>query len=65
MSIAYDLHDLVNGSGKQTNFTTKLLKLIFKADAFNLEKIRMGFPAEVQAVEHYLKNGEAKERDAN
>ena len=60
MSITYDLDDLVNGSGKQTNFTTQLLKLIFKADGGNVEKLRLGYPDVVKAVEHYKKTGEIK-----
>ena len=58
MSIVFDLHDLVNGSGKQTNFTTQLLKLIFKADYSNKERLRKGFPTAVKTVEHYQKTGE-------
>lgn len=58
MSLAYDLNDLINGSGMQTNFTTMLLKLIFKADEYNLKKLRKGFPEAVEIVEHYQKTGE-------
>lgn len=57
MSLQFDLHDLVNGSGKQTNFSTMLLKLIFKADLRNLELLRKGFPNAVSMVEHYKKTG--------
>lgn len=58
MSIVFDLHDLVKGSGKQTNFTTQLLKLILKADESNREKLRKGFPTAVKTVEHYQLTGE-------
>lgn len=57
MTTAFDLHGLVNGSGKQTNFTTMLLKLIFKADDTNKEKLRQGFPNAVDAVEYYQRTG--------
>ncbi len=29
MTVAYDLHEIVNGSDRQTNFNTMLLKLVF------------------------------------
>ena len=58
MSKEYDLHDLVNGTGKQTNFTTMLIKLIFKADDNNIEQLRLGFPDVVAMVENYRKTGE-------
>lgn len=57
MTVEYDLHDLMFGQGKQTNFMTMLIKLMLKADSFNLEKIRLGFPHEVEVVEEYIKTG--------
>jgi len=57
MSIAFDLNEIVNGSDRQTNFTTTLLKLIFKADRNNREKLRQSFPEAVRIVEHYLNTG--------
>ena len=38
-----------------THFTGKLLALIGKADLGNRERIRMGFPSEVQAYEMWFK----------
>lgn len=58
MSIAFDLREITQGSDRQTNFTTQLLKLIFKADNSNKEKLRKGFPEAVEAVERYQKTGE-------
>ena len=58
MSKEFDLHDLVNGTGKQTNFTTMLIKLIFKADNNNIEQLRLGFPDVVAMVENYGKTSE-------
>jgi len=57
MSLQFDLHDLVNGSGKQTNFTTMLLKLILKADSHNRELLRKGFPNAVDTVEIWNNTG--------
>ncbi len=61
MSIAFDLREIVQGADRQTNFTTMLLKLIFKADRLNRTRLASAFPKEVEAVEHYLKTGEIKE----
>ena len=58
MTIKIDMEIMLNGDDHQTNFTTKLLKLIFKADEFNKERLRLGFPEAVRAVEHYQKTGE-------
>ena len=58
MSKEYDLHDLVNGTGKQTNFTTMLIKLILKADDNNIEQLRLGFPDVVEMVEAWRVTGE-------
>jgi len=57
MTIKIDMEIMLNGDDHQTNFTTKLLKLIFKADNQNKEKLRLGFPQAVRAVEHYRKTG--------
>jgi hypothetical protein len=57
MSLQFDLHDLVDGSGKQTNFTTGLLKLIMKADSHNKELLRNSFPNAVSTVEGYQQTG--------
>ena len=58
MSVEYDIHDLMFGQGKQTNFATMLIKLILKADNSNKEKLRAGFPHEVEVVEKYQRTGE-------
>ena len=58
MTIRIDMEIMLNGDDHQTNFTTQLLKLIFKADQSNKEKLRLGFPQAVRAVEHYQRTGE-------
>ena len=58
MSLQYDLHEIVEGSDRQTNFSTMLLELIFKADINNREKIRKGFPNAVKMIETYKHTGE-------
>ena len=58
MTIRIDMEIMLNGADHQTNFTTQLLKLIFKADQSNKENLRLGFPQAVRAVEHYQRTGE-------
>uniref|UniRef100_A0A6H2A665 Uncharacterized protein n=1 Tax=viral metagenome TaxID=1070528 RepID=A0A6H2A665_9ZZZZ len=58
MSIEIDMEIMLNGDDHQTNFGTMLLKLIFKADRSNIEKLRLGFPEAVKAVEYYKETGE-------
>ena len=58
MSIKFDLDCIVNGSDNQTNFTTQLLKLIFKADQMNRAKLARAFPNAVLTVIQYQDTGE-------
>ncbi len=58
MTIRIDMEIMLKGDDHQTNFTTMLLRLIFKADSQNKEKLRLSFPQAVRAVEHYQKTGE-------
>lgn len=46
-----NIEGILHGEG--TWFTAQLLRLIAKADSNNLEKIRKGFPEEVDALEEY------------
>ena len=62
MSYKIDL-DIIHGSNSQTNFGTLLLKLCFKADRSNLEKLRLGFPNAVKTVDHYRQTGEVLDLD--
>ena len=58
MTIRIDMEIMLHGNDHQTNFTTQLLKLIFKADNSNKELLGLGFPEAVKAVEHYQRTGE-------
>jgi hypothetical protein len=49
---AIDLKNAVE-CARADNFTVLLLRLIAKSDRNNLEKLRLGFPVEVRAVEIY------------
>ena len=63
MSTKIDLHFIVNGPDKQTNFTTQLIKLIFKADVTNKAKLAQGFPNAVRTVDYYMNTGEILDLD--
>lgn len=58
MTAQIDLYKILKGNDDQTNFTTMLLKLVFKADDFNRARLRLVFPEEVKLVEHYIATGE-------
>ena len=42
-------------AGEGDWFTANLLRLISKADSYNLERLRKGFPEAVEAIEAYRK----------
>jgi len=56
--IQVDLDNIINGKNKATNFGSHLLRLIFKADSENRDKLRRIYPAAVRAVQHYKDTGE-------
>jgi len=58
MSLMIDMEIMLNGSDNQTNFTTQLLRLIFKADVLNKAKLRKGFPHAVETVVYYQQTGD-------
>lgn len=49
------IEDILAGEGDW--FTAHLLRLIAKADAQNRERIREGFPKEVEAYERWASGG--------
>jgi len=58
MSYNIDLNKIVNSGDKQTNFSTMLLKLVFKADRLNRAKLARAFPNAVEMVERFQQFGE-------
>jgi hypothetical protein len=58
MSLSIDFDHITNGSDRDTNFGSQLLRLIFKADSHNRRRLAMGFPNAVQVVDHYIETGE-------
>ncbi|KKN22386.1 hypothetical protein LCGC14_0915780 [marine sediment metagenome] len=57
MSIKIDLQNIVAGTTPATNFTSQLLRLIFKADSRNEGLLHKGFPNAVEAVKHFQETG--------
>lgn len=61
LSAITDLQHIITGFTigvkDRDNFTSQLLRLIFKADHVNIAKLRLAYPAEVAMVEHYQKTG--------
>ena len=58
MSLNIDLQLFVKGGQRQTNFTTSLIELIFKADGHNLRLLEKSFPNAVKTIDHYRATGE-------
>ena len=54
--MAFDFESARNGSGDW--FTAHLFRLILKADNSNKDRLREGFPAEVDFVEAWYVKGE-------
>ena len=53
-----DLDNIVNGKNDATNFSSQLMRIVFKADLVNTEKLRSVYPNLVEAVKHYMETGE-------
>lgn len=58
MSYKIDLNNIVNGRNDATNFSTQLMRIVFKADRRNLAKIENEYPNLVRTVQHYKFTGE-------
>lgn len=58
MSIKIDLKNVTTGTTPPTNFRSLLIRLLLKADRGNRERLRLGYPNTVRAVEHYQETGE-------
>ena len=53
-----DFENVVNGRPGATNFTARLLRLIFKADGRHKEMLGQVFPNAVKMVDTYQDTGE-------
>ena len=58
MPLKIDLENIVEGKNDATNFSTQLMRIVFKADRRNKEKLRIEYPNLVQTVVMYQETGE-------
>ncbi|MBA7601982.1 hypothetical protein ES703_09067 [subsurface metagenome] len=65
MGLTIDMKHIVHGPNNATNFTTQLLRLIFKADQRNRAKLRREYPNAVMIVETYQDTGEVLELESD
>lgn len=53
MTLKTDLYDIVNGANKATNFSSQLMRIVFKADMSNRAKLHTLYPNLVRTVQHW------------
>lgn len=58
MSLKNDLDNIVNGKNDATNFSTQLMRIVFKADMSNKAKLYTVYPNLVTTVGRYQDTGE-------
>jgi len=58
MTLKIDLENIVEGKNDATNFSTQLMRIVFKADRRNKGKLRREYPNLVQTVGMYQETGE-------
>lgn len=58
MSLKNDLVNIVEGKNDATNFSTQLMRVVFKADSANMWRLRRVYPNLVNTVGRYQATGE-------
>ena len=58
MPLKIDLENIVNGKNKATNFSSQLMRIVFKADRRNIMKLGKEYPNLVKTVVNYRNSGE-------
>lgn len=58
MSLKIDLENIIEGRDDATHFSAQLMRIVFKADRVNTEKLRQVYPNLVATVERYQETGE-------
>ena len=58
MSLKIDLDNIVNGKNDATNFSTQLMRIVFKADVRNTFKLGNEYPNLVKTVLSFMETGE-------
>ncbi|GAI62633.1 unnamed protein product [marine sediment metagenome] len=58
MPLKIDLENIVEGKNDFTNFSTQLMRIVFKADIINKAKLHTVYPNLVRTVQQYMDTGE-------
>lgn len=58
MPLKIDLDNIVNGKNDASNFSTQLMRIVFKADMRNRGKLAHEYPNLVRMVSKYQTTGE-------
>lgn len=58
MPLFIDLENIVKGKNDATNFSAQLMRIVFKTDMVNREKLRSLYPNLVRTVEQFMETGE-------
>lgn len=58
MTLKIDLENIVEGKNDFTNFSTQLMRIVFKADIRNRNKLRREYPNLVNTVQTFMATGE-------
>lgn len=58
MSYKIDLNNIVNGKNDFTNFSAQLMRIVFKADWRNRNKLAREYPNLVKTVTQFQNTGE-------
>ena len=58
MPLKIDLENIVEGKNDFTNFSTQLMRIVFKADVVNKAKLHTVFPNLVRTVQTFMDTGE-------
>ena len=58
MPLKIDLENIVEGKNDFTNFSTQLMRIVFKADVINKAKLHTVYPNLVRTVQTFMDTGE-------
>ncbi len=58
MPLKLDLENITEGKNDFTNFSTQLMRIVFKADVVNKAKLHTVFPNLVRTVQTFMDTGE-------
>jgi len=65
MPYKIDLDNIVNGKNDATNFSSQLMRIVFKADVINKAKLHTVYPNLVRTVQQFQDTGEILDLSAD